>query len=293
MQIAIIGKTGQLARALKRAAQESGVAATAYDRAACDLSQDPILIEKFIAALPQNIDCLIIAAAYTHVDGAEDETDLAMAVNSAAPGAIARACKARGLPLIHISTDYVFGGKASAPYAENAKTGPLNVYGQSKLAGEHAIIESGAQARILRTSWVFDGCGTNFLTAMLRLSKTHKNLNIVDDQWGRPTYAPHLAQAVLLTAKSLRDAGGNEAQVYHVTNSGEMTSWHGFARYIFSQIEGGPNVNPITTAQYNAKAARPAYAMLDNSAFEKRFAYVLPHWQVGVDAALSERKETL
>ncbi|MEE9346806.1 MAG: dTDP-4-dehydrorhamnose reductase [Robiginitomaculum sp.] len=293
MRLAIIGKTGQLGRALLGAAKGNGVAAIAYGRDACDLSEAPSVIESFVAALPQNIDCLVIAAAYTNVDGAEDAADLAMTVNAAAPAAIARACKKRGLPLVHISTDYVFDGAATTPYAESANTAPLNVYGETKLAGERAIIESGARSIILRTSWVFDAGGNNFLTAMLRLAKTHDRLSIVDDQWGRPTYAPHLARAVFLAAKSLCGAGQADAQIYHVTGGGEMTNWHGFAGYIFKAVENSPQIKPISTKQYGAKAKRPKFSGLDNSAFGKRFDYVLPHWQSGVDAALSQRKEAL
>ena len=181
LNLVIIGKSGQLASALQRVILQDGHTAMFLSRAELDLSWNEVRISDAIAALPLSVDAVILAAAYTAVDVAEDDERLAFAVNADAPGFIAKACAARQLPLVHISTDYVFDGAARSPYQPDDRPAPINVYGRSKLAGEIAVRKSRARAVILRTSWVFDGQGSNFMTSMLGLAQNQSELSIVDD----------------------------------------------------------------------------------------------------------------
>jgi len=299
LNLAILGQTGQLARALDHALKQrtKGQAYTArfYNRDACDLSQSPEYIEEFIGKI-HTPDVLVIAAAYTAVDGAETNSETAHAVNGAAPTAIAKACARHNIPLIHISTDYVFAGTAITPYKVNAPTNPVNVYGASKLAGEQGILKSNCHAAILRTSWVYDGVGKNFLTTMLRLAQTHAHLDVVADQIGRPTYAGHLATAVLQTAQALhtthKNKNSNLQNLYHVTGTGQPISWADFAKSIFALAENDlphkMSLNDIPTKDFPTPAARPAYSMLDVSAFERAHNCTLPHWHDGLKTAYSD-----
>lgn len=285
---AVIGKTGQLARALKHQIEESGDRASFYDRQDLDLTTTPDVIQRFIQNIPK-VDAVILAAAYTAVDQAENDRDAAMAANARAPGLIAAECQKRNIPLIHFSTDYVFNGEAHSPYKVSDKTDPINVYGYSKRVGELSIQASGCQHAILRTSWVFDGTGKNFLTTMLRLSKTHPSLNIVADQLGRPTYAGHLAQAGLSAAKGLLEGKDGSSDIFHISNTGPIISWAEFAKAIFKAQNITISINSIPTSEYPTPAKRPAYSALDTRKFETIFDYTLPNWQDGLSAALAER----
>ena len=289
LRLAIIGKTGQLARALFREGKESGHDIVALDRNALDLTSSRDLISSKIESLPADIDALIIAAAYTAVDQAETDADTAYAVNATAPAAIARACAKHNIPLIHISTDYVFAGDGHQPYQPDDDTDPLGIYGASKLDGELAILESGARALILRTSWVFDGSGKNFLTTMLRLSETRDALRVVDDQIGRPTYAGHLALATLKAAEILANEPDCETGIYHVTGGGAPISWADFAVSIFQTVDKNVHVERIPTSEYPTPAERPSYSVLNTDSFERNFHHPLPDWQNGLAAALQER----
>ena len=233
LRIALIGKTGQLARAILHEAEDLGYQVTALDRTYLDLSISADKIEPAIFDFLVEFDVLILAAAYTNVDGAETDTTTAHAVNAIAPHAIARACERRSIPMIHISTDYVFGGNSKTPYKPNDETNPLGVYGASKLAGEIAVLKTNARVLILRTSWVFDGTGRNFLTTMLRLSETHETLSVVNDQVGRPTFAGDLARATIRAAEAIFQDKNIKSRVYHVTNVGAPISWAEFAVKIF------------------------------------------------------------
>lgn len=294
LNLLVLGKTGQLARALQRETERQSHNAVFLSRGICDLTATPSDI-KAILASQERPDAIIIAAAFTAVDSAEENPDTAFAVNSTAPRVIAEYCLQEDLPLIHISTDYVFDGKSRSPYKPNSIANPINNYGKSKLAGEASITESGCRSAILRTSWVFDGEGDNFLTTMLRLAQRRDQLNIVADQIGRPTYAGHLAQAVLHVAKHLVDGKPVQQNIFHVTGSGKPTSWAGFAKTIFAEDRenvGEVNVMEIPSSEYSTKAARPEYAVLDLTAFEEAFAYTLPAWIDGVKQALNERSDT-
>ncbi|MBY6347325.1 dTDP-4-dehydrorhamnose reductase [Providencia rettgeri] len=218
-------------------------------------------------------DIVINTAAYTAVDKAESEPDTAHLINGIAPGLLAAACAERGIGLVHISTDYVFDGLAEQPYAEDAPTSPVSIYGQSKLAGEQAVLAALPSALILRTSWVFSQFGSNFLKTMLRLGQERTELSIVDDQMGGPSYAPHIAQVLLQLAERLYESQQSHGQqqalsgVYHF--AGQPTiSWYGFAQEIFAQavkiglLSKAPALSPIPTSQYPTPAKRPAQSGL-------------------------------
>jgi dTDP-4-dehydrorhamnose reductase len=291
LRLAVIGKTGQLGQALLREGEDLGHQIIALDREALDLTASPKQIKAAIAGLPSGLDGLILAAAYTDVDGAETNADLAYAINSTAPAAIAMACAQHDIPMIHISTDYVFDGEADQPYSPDDDTDPLGVYGASKLDGELAVINSGARALILRTSWVFDAINKNFLTTMIKLAKTRDEVSVVDDQIGRPTYAGHLAQAVLKAAQGLAEEPDLETGVYHITGGGEEVTWAGFAKAIFQTVGSNTHVDEIPTSDYPTPAERPQYSVLDTDRFERTFRHPLPEWQAGLRAALDERDE--
>lgn len=290
--ILVFGKTGQLARALAKQIRFYNCKAVFIDRATCDLSGTTDSIKKFIKN-HHRLDAVIIAAAYTNVDLAETEPKKAFAVNEQACAAIATGCKELDIPLVHISTDYVFDGEGHEPYLPHHQTAPLGVYGASKLAGEKAISQSGCRAVILRTSWVFDGTGKNFLTTMLRLGKTHNNLRVVNDQIGRPTYAGHLAQATLTAVNSLIKQQPNITGIFHVSGSGAPLSWATFAEEIFlksHEINRPIKIIGIPSSEYPQPASRPKYSVLDLSLFEDMFDLTLPDWKLGLSEALNDRK---
>jgi len=286
MRIAVIGKTGQLARALLHEGEALGHEIIALDRDALDLTSPAKEIEATIAELPSGLDALIIAAAFTDVDGAENDPDLAYAVNATAPAIIARTCAKLDIPLIHISTDYVFDGEADFPYIPDDDTDPLGVYGASKFDGELAVLESGARALILRTSWVYDGDGPNFLTTMLEIAERGDPISVVDDQIGRPTFSRHLALAILKAADVFSQEPDIETSIHHITNGGEPVSWAGFAKAIFKAKGLTKKVEDIPTSDYPTAAERPAYSVLDIDSFERTFQHPLPDWQAGLRAAL-------
>lgn len=284
MKVLVTGAQGQLARSLSEAARRRGDAIGAVGRPDFDLA-DPASIERAIArAAP---DIVVSAGAYTAVDKAESEAAVAHAVNGAGPGAVASACAKAGIPVIHISTDYVFDGRKAEPYLESDPTGPLNVYGRSKLEGERQVAANCTRHIIVRTSWVYSPFGHNFVKTMLRLAQTRPEIGVVDDQVGNPTYAPHLAQAVLAIAD--RVVAGPErdrlAGIYNATGHGAAT-WFGFAEEVFrcSRSLGGPSarVRPIATVEYPTPAARPASSRLDCTKLQRAFGIGLPPWEVGV-----------
>ena len=294
MHITIIGKTGQLARALSRECAQTGLTATPHGRSKLDLKSPPDLIEKYIDNL--ETDVIIIAAAYTAVDTAESEEEIALAINALAPAAIARACAKRDIALVHISTDYVFQGLSKTPYPVNAVPDPLNAYGRSKLAGETAVLDAHARTAVLRTSWVYDGIGKNFVTTMLKLGAERDRINVVSDQMGRPTFAGHLARACLQIAQALISDNSQKTRgYYHVTDSGPPISWACFATEIFTQTQETlghkVHVDPIPSSAYPTAAKRPAYSALDLSRFEHRFG-ALPHWREGLEQSLKEWSAT-
>lgn len=289
MRLAIIGQTGQLARALIARCADREIEAQSYSRTDCDLSSNASDIEEFIDSL--NVDAVIIAAAYTAVDAAQEDYAAALAINGHAPAAIAKACTRRGIALVHVSTDYVFNGTATAPYTVNSKTDPVNAYGRSKLFGEQAVLNEHKRASVLRTSWVFDGIGHNFMTTMLRLGQTREAVSVVADQIGRPTFAGHLADACLTAANALLDGSKDAGGIYHVTGSGAPISWAKFAEAIFTRaskaLPHAVTITPIPSSEYPTPAPRPAYSVLDLTRFEQRF-HTLPDWREGLEQAYKE-----
>lgn len=291
LNLAIIGKYGQLAQALKRQARAQGHNAAFYDRSDCDLSAAPNIVADFMQTIDRP-DAVIIAAAYTAVDAAEEDHETAYAVNGRAPAIVAEVCAQRGIPLVHISTDYVFDGTASTPYCIDSPTKPINVYGASKQAGEDGIFKSNCRAIVLRTSWVFDGISRNFMTTMLRLARERNAVSVVADQIGRPTYVGHLADAAITAARTLQSRTGGGEGIYHVSGTGEPVSWAGFARAIFAVAKDDlphvMTVKDIPSSDRPTPAARPAYSVLDTGQFEQNFNYTLPTWMDGLTTAYEE-----
>ena len=236
---------------------------------------------------------IVNAAAYTAVDRAESEPELAFAINARAPGLLAEAAARLDCGLVHYSTDYVFSGEGASPWRESDATAPVNVYGASKLAGEQAVLASGADALILRTSWVYGGPGQNFVNTMLRLAGERERLTVVDDQIGAPTASRFLADATLAAlAQDWRARAG----LYHLSASGD-TSWCGFARAIVEQALAhgqalklsAADIAPIPSSSYPTPARRPANSRLDCSAFEQAFAVHRPHWRAQLAAHFASR----
>lgn len=275
----MIGKTGQLASALRKLAPQ----ARYYDRAALDLSADPHIIAQFIRDMPR-AQTLIIAAAYTDVDKAESEPELAFNINARAPGVIARECAARGIRVIYISTDCVFDGKSPAPYRPDDTPQPINMYGVSKREGEQAVMEASLNNVVIRTSWVFDAGHVNFMTKMIALGQNHKALTIVSDQIGRPTYAPDLARAILAMAQQ-----GEAKGIFHIAGSGTPVSRADWARAIFEHLKISVRVSDIPTTAFPTPARRGLNAVLDISDFEARLDHVMPDWTEGLRAAMQDR----
>lgn len=255
----------------------------AYDRAGLDLAQPDAIVARVREAKPQLI---VNAAAYTAVDRAESEPELAMQVNGTAPGILAEEAKRAGALLVHYSTDYVFDGRKDGPYVEDDAPNPLGVYGRTKLAGERAIQASGCRHLILRTSWVYGLRGKNFLLTMLRLAQERPELRVVDDQFGAPTWCRHIATATAHLAESA--CAADDGGLYHMTAAGS-TSWCGFAREILAARGIATPVVPIATREYPTPARRPANSVLSSARLAARYGLRLPDWPVSLRACLSEQ----
>jgi len=274
----ITGGEGQLGLALQKIAREAGLSYVAPKRDELDLMHDASILQQVNA---QDWACIINGAAYTAVDKAESEPALAHRINGEAVGALARAAAARHIPLIQISTDYVFSGDADRPYRVEDVTGPINVYGASKLAGEEAARAAGGRCVIVRTSWVVSPWRQNFVKTMLRLAAERSHLRIVGDQRGSMTSAEDLARAVWVMAMRLAD-GHAQGGTFHFANEGEL-SWAELASEIFrlSAARGGPSasVEPIATSDYPTPARRPYNSRLDLSALKPAFDLAPRPWR--------------
>ncbi|RDC74045.1 dTDP-4-dehydrorhamnose reductase [Rhodovulum sp. 12E13] len=282
MRLLVIGRTGQVATELAALAPGAMI----LSRAEADLAHPEAAAEAVAGALAASgADAVVNAAAYTAVDRAEDEAALALAVNGTAPGLIAQACAAARLPMVHISTDYVFDGSTSAPRAPGAPTAPLGAYGRTKLAGEEAVRSAGGVHAILRTSWVFSPHGGNFLKTMLRLSESRDALRIVSDQVGGPTPARAIARACLTIAERLA-ADPALAGTYHFSGAPDV-SWAEFAREIFAQAGRDVTVSDIPTADYPTPAARPLNSRLDCATTQTAFGLERPDWRAGLSETLA------
>ena len=274
--ILLTGADGQVGFELARGLAVHGDV-IAVDRAALDLADADAIVASVRQVRPQLI---VNAAAYTAVDRAESERDAAFAVNALAPGILAEEAKRLDAVLIHYSTDYVFDGQGVSPYDEDAPTGPLNVYGASKLEGERAIAQAGARAVVFRTGWVYGARGSNFLLTMLRLAKERDELRVVADQHGTPNWCRTLADATTATVARGLPWLAERAGLYHLASSGS-TTWHGFAQAIIGDV-ARPRVVGIATSDYPTPARRPAYGVLSARRFVATFDYTLPDWRAAL-----------
>ena len=295
MKILLFGANGQVGHELRRSLAPLGEviattrSGTLEDSTPC--MQADFDVPETLPALIDRVapDIVVNAAAYTAVDRAESERETAFRANSEAPQRIAEACAARGLLLVHYSTDYVFDGTGTRPYREDDATSPLGVYGESKLAGEHAIRASGVRHMIFRTAWVYASHGKNFMRTMLRLAAERDELRVVADQIGSPTSAALIAD----TTARILGKGDMSTGVWHLTARGE-TSWHGFAEAIVAGAHARgllarvPRVVPIATSDYPTPARRPAYSCLDLSKIEAGHGIRMQTWQTALDAVLDK-----
>jgi dTDP-4-dehydrorhamnose reductase len=239
-------------------------------------------------------DAIVNAAAYTAVDKAESEADVAAQVNAVGPGVLAQAAAELGAWLVHYSTDYVFDGSGSRPWREDDPTGPLSVYGRTKLAGEQRVAAANPKHLVLRTSWVYAARGGNFAKTMLRLARERDRLTVIDDQHGAPTGADLLADVTAHALRSLQGGVGRPG-TYHVAAAGE-TTWNGYARFVVGKAQqagqdlkvGPEQVDPVPTSAFPTPARRPHNSRLDTSRFRETFGLVLPPWQQGVNRMLQE-----
>lgn len=281
MKVLVFGQSGQVARELQRRVP-SGIDLTCLDRKAADLS-DPAACARIIRDTPAEV--IVNAAAWTAVDAAETHAAEAMVINADAPGAMARAAADRGLPFVHLSTDYVFDGAGTAPFQPNNPTAPLGVYGQTKRAGEVAIVQAGGAFVILRTSWVISAHGSNFVKTMRRLGATQKALNVVADQIGGPTPAAAIADAVFGVAQAMQ--GRAQGGIYHFAGAPDA-SWADLARAVMASAGLACQVRDIATADYPTPARRPLNSRLDCSSLDRDFGIARPDWRQGLADILSE-----
>jgi dTDP-4-dehydrorhamnose reductase len=275
VRILLTGASGQIGSELPSMLKAHDVVAPSH--AELDLSSAGRIRDVVRSVRP---DLIVNPAAYTAVDRAEQEPDLARRINALAPAVLAEEARALGVPLIHFSTDYVFDGSASSPYSEDDAPHPLGVYGATKLEGEQAVRATGCIYVILRTSWVYSRTGRNFLLTIERLARERPRLTIVADQHGTPNWSRDLARATASIAQFPRDDLAAKSGLYHLSSQGQ-TTWHGFARAIVAsmQLADPPQVVAITTAEFPTPAKRPAYAVLATARLRETFGIELPHWQ--------------
>lgn len=289
MRIAVTGKTGQVVTSLIERGAATGHEIVALGRPEMDLINPASVLAALKAVAP---DAIVSAAAYTAVDKAESESELAHAVNGVGAGAVAQAASVLGVPLVHVSTDYVFDGALDRPYTETDCTAPNGVYGASKLAGENAVLAAhGANTAVLRVAWVYSPFGGNFVKTMLRLAADRDTVSVVADQVGNPTSALDIADGILKVIENLQaDLDPDLRGVFHMTAQGEA-SWADFAQGIFaaSAQVGGPSASvlPITSAQYPTPAARPANSRLNCDRIVQAHGVALPEWRGSLTSVIT------
>lgn len=297
-RLLLLGKTGQLGQELARLLPQS-ITVFALGRADVDLTQEQHLHQAVLAAQP---DLIVNTAAYTAVDQAEQEPEAAFAVNASVPALLAVTAKQLSIPLIHISTDYVFDGQHYLPYQETDSPNPIGVYGRSKLAGEEAIRQTWDNHYIVRTAWLYSALGKgNFVKTMLRLGQSRAELGVVCDQIGSPTSTQYLAEGITKLVNRLIIADGSLALpsgTYHLANSG-VASWYDFAIAIFEEarLRHFPlvieRVNPLTTAEYPTLAKRPAYSVLSSRKLEVLLQITPTHWRDSLRTMLDQLMEKM
>jgi dTDP-4-dehydrorhamnose reductase len=288
MRIAVTGRIGQVVTALLERGPMRGVTVVALGRPELDLALPTTVAPALRVAQP---DIIVNAAAYTAVDQAESEEALALSINGAGAGEVAKQAAALGVPLIHISTDYVFDGSLERPYRETDPVAPLGAYGRSKLAGEAAVVAAGGDHAILRTAWVYSPFGRNFVRTMLRLGAERSEVGVVADQVGSPTSAIDAADAILSIAQNLhRSAEPALRGIFHMTGSGEA-SWADVAEAVFEEASRAGRrpvaVRRIATADYPTPARRPANSRLDGGRLAENHGVRLPHWRGAVSTCVA------
>ena len=274
LNILVTGSNGQLGRSIRKEAENSADNYIFTDVEELDIT-NPEAVEAFVR--DNEIDVIVNCAAYTNVDAAEDHEDLAMKINGEAPGILAKAIKGRGGSLIHISTDYVFGGSGkNIPLTEEEPASPTGAYGRTKLRGEEEIAASGASAVILRTAWLYSDYGNNFVAKILSLLENRDSIKVVFDQCGTPTYATDLAKAIVDIVEG-RKIKGNEG-IYHFSNEG-VCSWYDFAHAaaLFAHMND-KKVLPCHSSEFPSKVVRPPYSVLDKTKYKSTFGREIPHW---------------
>ena len=286
--ILLLGATGQVGHELTRTLAPLGTV-RAPGRDEVDLAA-PETLRRAVAQVDPAL--VVNAAAYTDVNGAEDEPERAAMLNAEAPRVLAEAAREAEAWLVHHSTDYVFDGKKRTPYTEDDTPNPINVYGRTKWEGEQALRDVGERSVVLRTSWVYSARRSNFIRTMLQLADEHETLTVVDDQIGAPTWTGWLAEATATICERL--LGTNDPSLrgrYHLVGTGQ-TSWYGFAKAIFAQFErGGVSVDPVPTSEYPTPAPRPAYTVLDSTQVRETFGLSVPTWTMQL-ARFRERAAT-
>lgn len=303
--VLVTGKNGQLGRSLQKVVEDSSaklgmiseMAFTVVGRDELDLSSSGSIGAFFNN---RRFDAMINCAAYTTVDKAESEPVLADKINHLAVAQLAEVAEQQGIPLIHVSTDYVFNGQGFKPYVETDATNPQNVYGLSKLKGEQAMLASGCTGAIIRTSWVYSEFGNNFVKTMLRVGKERDSLNVIFDQIGSPTYATDLAQAVLailnpefslLDDQQTSEIKHSKLNIYHFSNDG-VCSWYDFAKAIFELCDISCQVNPIETKDYPTPAKRPHYSVMNKTKIKQLPDLMIPYWRDSLKICLKELEVT-
>lgn len=277
MKILITGANGQLGNEIRELASLYPQYDFLYtDVAELDITQADAVKQYVGLHLP---DAIINCAAYTAVDKAETDAETAFLVNATAPGNLANAAQAYGKFMVHVSTDYVYDGLNYRPYSETDPVNPVSVYGESKLAGEQQVYQSGAKAIIIRTSWLYSAFGNNFVKTMMKYGRERDILNVVFDQTGTPTYARDLARFILhMLPQAMKD---QKIEVYHYSNEG-AASWYDFAKAVHEMAGITCQVNPIPTSAYPLPAVRPFYSVLDKSKIKNRFTITIPYWRESV-----------
>ncbi len=287
MKILVTGSKGQLGGELVLQAKNYSLEAIPYDLPEIDITSEQSINEVFYQ---DEFSLLINAAAYTQVDKAESEEDIVYAVNGKAPGLLAKKCFEKNIPVIHISTDFVFNGESDFPYMPDDKVDPLSVYGKSKAMGEDEARRNNPEHIIVRTAWLYGISGNNFVKTMLRLGRERDSLGVVGDQKGSPTLAEDLAEAILITADGIVNRGVKAWGTYHYTGAG-VTTWHGFASAVFARGQkyfdfSSLEVKSLTTQEYPTPATRPKYSVLDCESYEKKFNVSIKPWEERLDYSL-------
>jgi len=285
-KILVTGCNGQLGKTFKELAKyEKNMEFVFVSREDFDLS-DLDSIEKYFSKI--EVDVIINCAAYTNVDSAESEAVLADKINHLAVRKMAEICKEKNIFILHVSTDYVFGGTNCVPYAETDIAGPINIYGKTKLIGEKALQEINPKGMIIRTSWVYSEFGNNFVKSMLMLSKKRDTLNVIYDQIGAPTYAKDLAGSIINIVKAQGVLETDiRSNIYHYSNSG-VSSWYDFAKAIFEYSKQSCNVEPIESSEYTVIAKRPQYSLLNSKKIKRIFGVELPYWRESLKVCLNK-----